>query len=437
MNRITISLAAVAFASATAVHAQQTRVPVVALPASNAKSTATFGGIIGVREVSGGKLLINDVARRQLVLTDTAFRSSTIALDSTDGVSNAYGRARTPLLAYLGDSSLMADPMSQSLRVIDGKGQVVRSIALPTPRDVIFMTSAASGVDSKGRLVYRGQIPPVPNMQQIPLNQRPDSAVILRADLDARTVDTVGRVKQRDGAGILADNSDAAKPKIIQTINPLPSLDEWALLSNGTIALVRGQDYHVDFIHADGTRSSSGKLPFDWKRLSDDDKQKLIDSAKAAQEAMAAGRGAAPPGGDGGGRGRGGAGGGGGGAVGAVGVRGGGPGGGVPPTIEVVYLPLAQITDYYPAIRPGAAMADRDGNLWILPTTSGQSQSGELVYDVINAKGEMFQRVRLPNGRSIAGFGVGGVVYMMSGDRTSGFYLERTRLASGTRTASR
>jgi hypothetical protein len=439
MNRSTITLAAAVFAAATAVHAQQARVPVpvVALPASNAKSSETFGGILGIREVSGGKLLVNDAARRQLKVLDTTLANVTIALDSTDGVSNAYGRVRAPLLAYLGDSSLMADLQAQSLRVIDGKGQIARSIALPTPRDVGFMTGAASGVDSKGRLVYRGPIPPVPNMQQVPLSQRPDSAVILRADLDARTVDTVGRVKQRDGNGVVMDNSDAAKPKIIQTINPLQSLDEWALLSNGTIALVRGQDYHIDFIHPDGTRSSSPKLPFDWRRLTDEDKQKLVDSAKAAQEAMAAGRGAAPPPGDGGGgRGRGGGGGGGGGGA-VVGVRGGGPGGGVPPTVEVVYLSLAQITDYYPPIRPGAAVADRDGNLWILPTTSGQSQSGELVYDMVNVKGELFQRVRLPAGRSIAGFGAGGVVYMMSGDRTSGFYLERTRLASGTRTASR
>ena len=439
MNRTTITLAAVAFATATAAHAQQARVPVVALPASNAKTTETFGGILGLREVSGGKILVNDAARRQLKVLDTTLAVVAIALDSTDGVANAYGRARTSLLAYLGDSSMMADPQTQSLRVIDGTGQVVRSIALPTPRDVIFMTGPSSGVDSKGRLVYRGPIPPLPNMQQIPLAQRPDSQVILRADLDTRAVDTVGRVKARDGGGLLMDNSDAAKPKIINTINPLPSLDEWALLSNGVIALVRGQDYHVDFVHPDGSRTSSGKLPFDWKRLTDDDKQKLVDSARAAQEAMAAGRGAAPPpGADGGGRGRGG-GGGGGGAVGAagVGLRSGGPGGGgVPPTIETAYLPLQQITDYYPPIRPGAATADRDGNLWVLPTTSGQSQSGELVYDVINTKGELFQRVRLPAGRSIAGFGPGGVIYMMSGDRTAGFFLERTRLTSGTRTAT-
>jgi hypothetical protein len=72
--------------------------------------------------------------------------------------------------------------------------------------------------------------------------------------------------------------------------------------------------------------------------------------------------------------------------------------------------------------------ADLDGNLWILPTTSAQSKKGELVYDVVNPKSGLIQRVRLPLGRSITGFGTGGVVFLVSGDRTNGFYLERTRV---------
>jgi hypothetical protein len=58
------------------------------------------------------------------------------------------------------------------------------------------------------------------------------------------------------------------------------------------------------------------------------------------------------------------------------------------------------------------------------------SRRGELVYDVINAKGELLERVRLPLGRAIAGFGRGGTVYLTSGDITRGFYLERSRLPS-------
>jgi hypothetical protein len=92
------------------------------------------------------------------------------------------------------------------------------------------------------------------------------------------------------------------------------------------------------------------------------------------------------------------------------------------------FLALKDIGDYYPPIAQNAALADLDNNLWILPTTSAQSLHGELVYDVVNSSGELFERVRVPAGRSIVGFGKGGVVYLVSGDRTSGFYLERTRL---------
>jgi hypothetical protein len=93
------------------------------------------------------------------------------------------------------------------------------------------------------------------------------------------------------------------------------------------------------------------------------------------------------------------------------------------------YVPpaLKDIPDYYPSVRMGAAIADMDGNLWILPTTSAQSRHGELIYDVVNPKGD-FRRVRVPEGRSIAGFGKGGVVFLQSGDRATGFYLERTRV---------
>jgi hypothetical protein len=74
---------------------------------------------------------------------------------------------------------------------------------------------------------------------------------------------------------------------------------------------------------------------------------------------------------------------------------------------------------------------DVDGNVWILPSAP-QPGAGDAVYDVVNAKGELFERVRVPVGKSIAGFGPGGVVYLSSGDRQNGYYLERTKLP-GTR----
>ena len=94
----------------------------------------------------------------------------------------------------------------------------------------------------------------------------------------------------------------------------------------------------------------------------------------------------------------------------------------------MISVPLSEIPDYYPPIRQNSAIADLDGNLWILTTTTAQSKHGELVYDVTNPKKGLFERVRMPVGRSIAGFGKGGVIYLQSGDRAGGFYLERVKL---------
>lgn len=102
------------------------------------------------------------------------------------------------------------------------------------------------------------------------------------------------------------------------------------------------------------------------------------------------------------------------------------------PTMLTEFVPLKEIADYYPAIRSGAVKADLDGNLWILPTSSAQSKAGELIYDIVNKKGVLAQRVRVPLGRSIAGFGHNGIVYLMQRDVNGAWFLERSRIVGFT-----
>ena len=354
------------------------------------------------------------------------------------------------------------DGTSLSLVVIDPNGRVTRVMSAPIPGDLRYLQASASGVDDKGRLIYRAPMvfTQSPGGPALNAPQVTDSAAIVRADFDTRKVDTIGRVKIVPSRPSLTQDANG-KMKMKMIINPLVAVDEWAVLSEGSVAFVRGHDYHVDWLHPDGTRSSSGKFPFDWKRLTDEDKQHLIDSARTAQQAaqaktaqdmksgklgaavdemaaLAGAKAAAGGGGGGGGtlvvsRAGGGDGGGSGGAPGTSMAFGIGPGGLLTPETE--YVPLKEIADYYPPIRSGAAKADLDGNLWILPTTSAQSKAGELVYDVVNNKGELTERVRVPAGRSIAGFGRGGVVYLMSRDASNNWFLERTRILGGKRVA--
>lgn len=451
---------------ANAAQAQQ-QIPVVELSAPSAKSTETIGAVLGLKQLPSGKVLIDDGARRQVRLFDESLAHSTVVIDSTQGVSNTYGPRPSPLIPYVGDSTLWVDYAASAFVVFDPNGAIARTMAAPRPQDLFTLASGNAYVDNKGRLLYRGPMvitrnatqgaAPLPGANLMMMGgpiQPPDSSNILRADFDTRGVDTVGRIKTQNGGKVSMTPDDKGGMKIKMTMNPVAVIDDWAVLSDGSVAFVRGHDYHIDWIHPDGTTSASAKLPFDWKRLTDEDKQALIDSAKAAQataaaaaKAMSAGdkanqanaeMGAVKAMGavmevrvkvDGGG-------GGGGGAVMNGGDIGGGPRMFSSTSSEVDWVPLSEIPDYYPAIRGGAAKADLDGNLWILPTTSAQSKNGELVYDIVNNKGELFQRVRLPAGRSIAGFGKGGVVYLMSGDRTKGFYLERARVIGGVKAST-
>lgn len=400
----------------------QLAVPVVTLPAATAKTAETVGVVLGIRELANGKLLVNDAGRRQIKLFDSTLAAATIVMDSVAGMSRSYGARPAPLVAYLSDSTLLPDYGARVMRVLDGNGQFARAIALPTLGD-IGLIRRGTGVDAAGRVLYLGSALKTPAMPGAAAEMA-DSVPILRADLDRRRTDTLGHVaRPLEKSSALAPDGSATIS--VWTVDPLRTLDEWAVLSDGSVALVRGHDYHIDWIHPNGATATTSKLPFDWRQLSDDDKRRIVDSTRAQLSASIANgtivnqadmvtvvknpdgmsvSGASPASGRGG--------------RGFAGFR-------LQPSEP---LPLDKIADYYPPLRTGAAMPDADGNLWILPTTSKQSMQGELVYDVVNAKGELFERVRAPLGRLIIGFGKGGAIYMVAGDRTNGFYLERTKL---------
>lgn len=449
MKRAALIATGIAFVLGAPPMLAQPKVPLMALAPSSAKTLESFGAILGVRQLPSGGLLVNDAGRRRLVLLDKSFTKSTVVIDSAAGATNSYGPRPAPLIAYLADSSLFVDAASSSLLVIDPNGNVARVMAAPKPGDLRFLGTSQAYIDDKGRLLYRGvqmmrqTASQLPGVKPAPI-QPPDSAPILRADFDTRQVDTVGRVKLSSGTRMNMEQGSDGKMQLKMLVNPLQTIDDWAVLSDGTLAFVRGHDYHVDLFHPNGTVSQGAKLPFDWKRLTDENKQLLVDSARTAMESSMKPTASATPGtmtlGDFSMAAAGAAGAAGGGRMVEIHIEGGGGGGigggptGQPMSMsapKIDFVPLKEIADYYPAIRAGAARADLDGNLWILPTTSAQSQGGELVYDVVNKNGELFQRVRIPQGRSVAGFGRNGVLYLASGDRTNGFYLERSNIIGG------
>jgi len=93
---------------------------------ASAVSTEQIGNITSVRELSGGRLLLNDGSRRRLLMMDSTLKTISVVLDSLTEVANAYGVRQGALIPYRGDSSLFLDPASFALLVLDGDGRIAR-----------------------------------------------------------------------------------------------------------------------------------------------------------------------------------------------------------------------------------------------------------------------------------------------------------------------
>jgi len=513
--------------------------PVRRIATASALSTEQIGSITSVRELPGGRLLLNDGARRRLVLMDTTLKTIDVVLDSLTEVENSYGTRAGTLIPYLGDSTLFIDPASFAMLVIDPSGKVARVRSVPRVADAGRFGggegATRSGIDARGRIVYRIPARPGPPLVPPPRGvpyfpPEPDSAFIVAIDLETRKIDTLGAIRIPKSASTVRRSANGGF-NFYEVINPLPTTDEWAVLSDGTVAFVRVIDYRIEYRNADGTWTSSAKLPYEWQRVTEDDKQRMIDSVKAQQRRSAMNSyvtsmirwvnqygksypdsfkapegyrvqnglsrdwklppglqfpanyiyacrpgetptmlpsperpadgasserprgerpvGDRPTGGRSGGE-RPPAQGGtpGGGRPGTPGAPGpGAPGAptgepeGIPsciptpvtvsggnappmPTIrETGVMAASDLPDYRPPFTSGAVRADADGNLWIR-TVQRRPVPGGAIYDIVSRQGELVDRLQLPPGYALVGFGKGKVVYLMMRDAT-GIHLAR------------
>jgi hypothetical protein len=401
-----------------------------------AASPSEFTGISSVRVLSDGSVIVNDLGARKVALLDPTLAHSTIIADSTSATAMAYSSRLGGIIAYHGDTTLFVDPASMSMLVLDAAGKVARVMSVPKAQDATFLIGGPfgnPGLDAAGHLVYRTILrpkftPPGPDgkfVAPVPI----DSAPIIRFDLNQRRADTAGYIKVP--APRINISSSEGRVRVTMQMNPLSMTDDWALLPDGDIAVVRGADFRVDLLKADGTLVKGEKIPFEWQRLNDSTKQAIVDSTRKIMEEArtrqlaimqgsatpTTGSSAAPaPSG---------------GAVISMRVETGPPSAGAPATRSggtsidippIEFAPLSEMPDYRPAFAAGATRADDDGNLWI--RTSAMFK-GAPVYDVVNGSGKLIDRVQLPAGRTIAAFGKGGVVYLAVRDGTVGVRLEK------------
>ncbi|MDH5235153.1 MAG: hypothetical protein OEW77_09330 [Gemmatimonadota bacterium] len=458
--------------------AAQQKLPVLTpISPIRARSTEPMGAVSTVATLPGGRVLVNDILGRRVVLFDSTLTLVRVVADSTGATANAYGARGGGLLGFRGDSAMFIDPASLTMMSITAAGELGGVRAVPRANEIGFLVGGPNGrpgFDLQGRMVYRGVARgprPAPDARPTVGNfvmpQQPDSAPVVRVDPATRKLDTLAMFKIPK---IDISVSQGADGRInVQTkVHPMPTVDDWALLSDGSIAIVRGHDFHVDWVGTDKQVTSSPKIPFEWQRLSDEDKEMIVDSARTAMEKQRqeaqrmmdnaggpvafmggggpermmvefGGGGAPPPRAapsaapaapaDASGKDAPSSAGSKDVAAGASGkdtppARGGqGPGGFQIPPINIVAP--SELPDYRPPFGQQSALGDLDGHLWV--RTSAPVGDAGPVYFVIDREHEVMARVQAPQGRIIVGFGKGGVVYLAYRDAEGHSFLESAR----------
>ncbi|HTR78580.1 MAG TPA: hypothetical protein VMH39_10730, partial [Gemmatimonadaceae bacterium] len=198
-----------------AIPAQQSSAlpPIRAITRRIAVAADTFGNVSGVRQLSDGRLIVNDVGKRRLVILDSTLAHATVIADSTTGTQRAYGGTQGGIIPYRADSTIFVDPIAMSLLVVDPHGAIVRTFAAPRPADApaLSMPIGGAGLDAAGRLVYRNvratcapsfgcgfaivatkQDTAAIRASPLPAWAWHDSVAIIRGTIATQTIDTLG-----------------------------------------------------------------------------------------------------------------------------------------------------------------------------------------------------------------------------------------------------
>jgi hypothetical protein len=217
--------------------------------------------------------------------------------------------------------------------------------------------------------------------------------------LTTRRIDTLGRFRKPVIISNLFLDNDNRLQGTMKRI-PIPQVDDWALLPDGTLAMIRGADFHIDWIRPDGSHASTPKVPFPWKPLTDAEKKALMDSVRFVSDTARSNQKA------------------------RILARFQGNEASAPQLPGIEYPAPSELPDYIPPFTLNSTHADFGGVLWI---KTSEILNGRPVYYLVNQNGTLIDRVQIPKGRVIAGFGSNDTIYLAYIDPV-GIRMERARV---------
>ncbi len=363
-----------------------------------------FSRIAGFRELRDGRVIIADARDKVVQLLD--LKAQTASKIGREGSGPGEYGLPTALVSLPGDTTFVFDPLnSRYMKILpDGKPGATFRLEDGAPPASAAPAGGAPGMrimsglnvpratDAKGYLYFEGS--PISFGPDGPVSA--DSAPVMRYDRKTYKYDTLSFVTLPKNNASVQSRSSGGNQNVsvrVGAASPFPARDLWTALPNGSVAIVRVKDYHVDVIGPNRQVTRGPAVPFTPVKIGEAEKVEYRQSQTSN----------AP-----------------------IAIMRTNDNGRV--STNASTLPPAEEPKEWPATKPpfaGTVVAAPNGDIWVARSRPASDKIPK--YDVFNAAGRLTGQVLLPKDTRLLGFGAGGAIYTVRSDEDDLQYLQRFR----------
>jgi hypothetical protein len=360
----------------------------------DAEYAEPFSQVAGFRELGNGRVLVSDAREKVIQLVD--FKGGAVMVGREGGGPGEYA-IPTRIVALPGDTSAIYDAGNGRYLIVIPDGSPGKEFRLDAAGGGgqqglgLSVRTSPHGVDARGNIYVEGS--PF-HLDARGVLTPSDSAPIIRFDRATLRADTVAFTRLAKGNSSVTGTAGGGLQVRNGLVNPLVPRDDWVVLPDGRVAVIRADDYHADFYVSRTVKKSGPRIAFE--RIKVDDAVK-----RAVEEQRIQARRNAPN---------------------RVAGRGGAPPRDLPPPTRPFFRDWP---DFMPPFLAQAAVARPNGQVWVLRTQKPGNDAP--LYDVFDDNGRVIGHVTLPHETRLVGFGLG-TVYLVRIDDDDLEYLQRYRL---------
>lgn len=361
-----------------------------------------FTQLTAVRELRDGRVVVADFREKLIQLVDLKSQKATKIGREGSGPGE-YGLPMG-LVGLPGDTSIIFDPVNTRYLTIlpDGKTGATFRLEMTPVRPgngselgapAVQTITAPRATDAQGRLYFEGA--PLVMGPQGPIAS--DSAAVMRYDRKTKRMDTMAFVQLPKNTAKVESSGSGGQQNVnirIGAPSPFPSRDSWTVLPDGSVAVARVKDYHLDIIAPNRAMTRGLAVPFAAVRVGEAEKQEYRDSQKSGGTTMSiamtndngkVSTSAAPP-------------------------------------------PKATEPAEWPSVKPpftAGVVASPTGEIWVPRSRTAKDVAPR--YDVFSKDGKLTGTVVFPPKTRVAALGNGGAIYTVRTDQDDLQYLQRFR----------